>query len=202
MRTFLLGLLLGLLVLPVTVWSWLHYGHPPVAVADKPFPLEHAFLNGTHPRRIASEMPRQPVMGASPVNMLLGAQIYRANCAVCHGLYGRPSEIGSHIYPKAPQLWAPHGNGIVGVSDDPPGATFWRVKNGIRLSAMPAFGHVLNEAQIWQVSLLLANADKPLPTGVMTLLQQPLPSDTPAQAPTSNGPTSPVNIPVEPLPQN
>jgi mono/diheme cytochrome c family protein len=84
------------------------------------------------------------------------------------------------MYPRAPQLWAPHGNGVVGVSDDPPGETYWKVKNGIRLTGMPAFDQVLNETQMWQVTILLANADKPMPTDVLTLLKQPLFSDAPA----------------------
>jgi mono/diheme cytochrome c family protein len=81
------------------------------------------------------------------------------------------------MYPAAPQLWAPHGNGVVGVSDDPPGETYWKVKNGIRLSGMPAFDQILNDTQIWQVSLLLANADKPFPADVLDLLKQPMDFD-------------------------
>jgi hypothetical protein len=42
---------------------------------------------------------------------------------------------------------------------------------------MPSFKKVLNQTEMWQVSQLLANADKPLPPGVLTLLQQPLDLD-------------------------
>ena len=35
--------------------------------------------------------------------------------------------------------------------------------NGIRLTGMPAYAGLLSEAEMWNVSLLLANADKPLP---------------------------------------
>ena len=86
------------------------------------------------------------------------------------------------MYPHAPQLWAPHSDGVVGVSDAPPGETYWKVFNGIRLTGMPAYNQVLNETQIWQVSLLLANADKPLPPGVLELLKQPLDLDPAALA--------------------
>ena len=51
----------------------------------------------------------------------------------------------------------------MGVSDDPPGETYWKVANGIRLTGMPSYKGVLTDTQMWQVSLLLANADKPLP---------------------------------------
>ncbi|MGA8782366.1 MAG: cytochrome c, partial [Terracidiphilus sp.] len=60
---------------------------------------------------------------------------------------------------------------VVGVSDDPPAETFWKVDNGIRLTGMPSYHDVLSETQIWQVTLLLANADKPLPPGALPLVK-------------------------------
>ena len=54
-----------------------------------------------------------------------------------------------------------------------PGETYWRVANGIRLTGMPAYNHVLNDTQMWQVSLLLKNADQQLPDPVMKILTQP-----------------------------
>ena len=79
------------------------------------------------------------------------------------------------MYPDAPPLWEKHHNSeVVGVSDDPPGETWWKVANGIRLTGMPAYKDVLTNTQIWQVSLLLANADKPLPPAALDyLLGQP-----------------------------
>jgi hypothetical protein len=94
------------------------------------------------------------------------------------------------MYPAAPQLWQQHKNSnVVGVSDNPPGETWWKVTNGIRLSGMPAFRDTLSDTQIWQVSLLLAHADKPLPPAAVSIVrdeQQPPPAaaqSTPAPAP-------------------
>ena len=174
MRGFIFGLIVGLLVLPSGALLYLHYGKVPVAVTDPAFPHEQEIVNGPLHARIDKEMPHSSPLEPSASNLLLGAAIYREQCAACHGLYGRESAFAAHMYPDAPQLWAPHGQGVVGVSDDPPGETYWKVRNGIRLSGMPAYAKVLNETQMWQVSLLLANADKPLPTEVMTLLKQPL----------------------------
>jgi mono/diheme cytochrome c family protein len=63
------------------------------------------------------------------------------------------------MFPRAPQLFS-HDDMV---SDDPVGEDFWKVKNGIRLSGMPGFKDSLTEAQIWQVSALLARADNLLP---------------------------------------
>ncbi len=115
---------------------------------------------------------------------MAGAQIYRDQCEACHGFYGKPSAFAGHMFPSAPQLWAKHRNSdVVGVSDDPPSETFRKVDNGIRLTGMPAFHDLLTETQIWQVSLLLANADKPLPPEVLQIVrgaQQTATSPAPA----------------------
>jgi mono/diheme cytochrome c family protein len=75
------------------------------------------------------------------------------------------------MYPQAPQLWKKHeASDVVGVSDDEPGKTFWKVKNGIRLTGMPAYSHMLSEEQMWDVSLLLKVADKSLPDSVKAAL--------------------------------
>ncbi len=182
MRGFILGLLLGLIALPVAAWGWLRFGNPPVAVKDPRLPAEQQIVNVPLHARIDREMPTAIPVGSTPDNLLLGAHVYQAKCAGCHGTYGHNSVIANAMFPYAPQLWAPHGHGVVGVSDDPAGETFWKVKNGIRLSGMPSYTGILNETEMWQVSVLLANADKPLPPEVMTLLKQkvatqPLPAD-------------------------
>lgn len=175
MKRFLLGLLLGLLVFPVWAYLYFRVGRPPVAVADQPFPLEKQIVSVPLHARIDKETPASAPIEASATNLTAGAQIYRSDCAACHGLYGHPAVFAAHMYPDAPQLWAPHGHrGVVGVSDDPVGETYWKVANGIRLTGMPAFDKILNRTQMWQVSLLVKNADQPLPPDVMTLIKKPL----------------------------
>jgi mono/diheme cytochrome c family protein len=184
---FLLGLVIGLLAIPVGVAIYLRVGHPPVAVADPPFPFEKQIVRVPLSARIDKEMTASAPIEASETNLTAGAQIYRQDCAACHGLYGRPTAYGAHMYPKAPQLWAPHRNGVVGVSDDPVGETEWKVANGIRLTGMPSFDKVLNQTQIWQVSVLLKNAGQPMPADVTKLLQSPLDLGVAESTPTAPG---------------
>ena len=177
MKGFFIGLILGLLVIPIVVFGYLAVGQPPVATADSPLPFEARIVRIPLHARIDREVNKNPPVSASPTNLEIGAHLYRQQCAACHGLYGRPVSFAKGMFPEAPQLWEPHGHGVVGVSDDPPGETYWKVANGIRLSGMPAFSKVLNQTEMWQVSLLLANADKPLPPGVLDLLKQPMDLD-------------------------
>lgn len=171
MGRVLLGIILGIVLVPVAALAWLHFGHPPVAVADAPFPHERQITAIALHARIDSEMVKTPPVQADESAFVAGAEIYRDQCAACHGFHEKPSPFGGQMYPRAPQLWEQHKNSdVVGVSDDPPGETHWKVENGIRLTGMPSFKKVLTDTEMWQVTLLLANADKPLPPAALDIL--------------------------------
>jgi mono/diheme cytochrome c family protein len=131
--------------------------------------------------RIDKEMPTTVPLAADEATYLAGVRVYRDNCAMCHGLPDQPAPVvAGGMFPKAPQLLEAHQM----VDDDPPGETYWKAKNGIRLTGMPGFGRVLSDQQLWQVSLLLANAPK-LPASVHQALTAP------AAAPAAPAPTNP-----------
>ncbi len=155
--------LAGLLLVPLFVYAYLAFGKPPVAAGDAPFPLESRIVNVPLRARIQREMPAGVPIQATDENLNAGAGIYEDKCEICHGTVDEQSAIGRTMFPRAPQLFAKHKNGAVGVSDDPVGETYWKIKNGIRLTGMPAYGKAMTETQLWQVSLLLSKADKPLP---------------------------------------
>lgn len=171
MGRILFGIILGALLTPIALLVWFRYGHPPVAVADPPFFEERVFTHYLLYTRIDREMPPAAPIPASEENLVAGARVYTAQCAACHGLHGKPSSFGGQMYPAAPPLWEKHHNGdVVGVSDDPVGETYWKVANGIRLTGMPSYKKVLSDTEMWQVSLLLVNAAKPLPPAALGLL--------------------------------
>ena len=151
---------------------YLRWGALPVATADKPFPLEKAIVHTPLQARIARQL-QQPPFGISEDVYEGGARVYRQECAGCHGTPGHDVPFAKRMYPPAPQLWKKHTRGnVVGVSDDEPGETYWKVANGIRLTGMPSFDHVLSDTQMWQVTLLLKNANQQLPDPVMKILTQ------------------------------
>ena len=60
--------------------------------------------------------------------------LYAENCAICHGASdAKPSNPAQGFYIEAPQLAKD------GVEEDPEAASFWKVKHGIRFTAMPSF---------------------------------------------------------------
>jgi len=173
MGRIVFGIVLGIALAPVVVVAWLWFGSLPVAVADRPLPYERLITGIPLDVRIDRELVKIPPLQADEENLVAGARVYRDQCAVCHGLHGKPSSIGPHMFPKAPPLWEAHHHGamtMMGVSDDPPGETYWKVANGIRLSGMPSYMQVLTDIQMWQVSLLLANAGKTLPPAAVEIL--------------------------------
>ena len=109
---------------------------------------------------IAREAPTSPPpLASDDATLNAGIKVYGGNCIVCHGAAdGQPSTIGFGLYQKAPLL------GHHGVEDDPEGETYWKVKHGIRLTGMPAFGPTLSDTEIWQVSVFLKHMDS-LPSG-------------------------------------
>lgn len=170
---FILGFVCAILVLVLGVFLYFRYGAPPVAVADAPFPFEKLITHVPLDARIGREV-KQPPFGTDEAVFEAGAHIYHQNCAECHGIPGKDAQFGKMIYPHAPQLWKKHASGnVVGVSDDDAGETYWKIDNGIRLTGMPSYKHALTETQMWQVTLLLKNADQPLPDPVEKILTAP-----------------------------
>jgi len=167
----ILGFLLGIVAVVVAGFLYIRFAALPVAVADKAFPFEKQIVSVPLHGRIDSEKKDSP-FGTSEDVFEAGAHIYKAQCASCHGTPGHDVAFARHMYPSAPQLWKRHGkSAVVGVSDDEPGETYWRVANGIRLTGMPGYKGVLSDTEMWQVSLLLKNADKQLPDPVVNILE-------------------------------
>ncbi len=197
MGRILFGFIVGILILPIVLLLWFYNGNVPVAVADPPLPAERMITSVPLEARIKREMPPRPPIDPDEHNLVAGAHIYVEKCAVCHGLHGKPAPIGQNMFPPAPQLWEKHHNStVVGVSDDPPGETYWKVNNGIRLTGMPDFKTQLTNTEIWQVSILLANADKPLPPAALSLLRGESSNPSSAKATTHSASTS-TSTPAE-----
>jgi thiosulfate dehydrogenase len=148
--------------------AYIKLGLAPVATASPPLPFERLTAETALQARINKEAPKSSPISPSDEVYAAGARIYRANCAVCHGLPGRDqTAIAIGEFPKPPELFKG-----AGVTQDPVGITYWKVANGIRLTGMPGFSRSLSSEQMWQVSLLLSNADK-LPATVRAALQEP-----------------------------
>jgi len=152
----LLGMVLGIAFVVIGAFLYFRLGYAPVATAAPPMPFETLMAKAALRATIAKQPTADSPIAADASNLAAGAQIYRDTCAVCHGLQGQPETgIAKGMFPKPPQLLKGKG-----VTDDPAGVTYWKVKNGIRLTGMPGFGESMSDQQMWQVSLYLAHGAK------------------------------------------
>jgi mono/diheme cytochrome c family protein len=156
LRIFAIGVVMGVLLVIGGTYYYFVSGMAPVATADRPLPYEKKIASKSKNAHMRKQtMPPSPVAPDEP-NLIAGAKVYKEQCASCHGLPSQPAPaISEGMYPHSPLLFKGKG-----VTDDPPGETHWTVENGIRLTGMPSFKNTLTDTQLWQVTQLLANADK------------------------------------------
>lgn len=183
LKALLVGIVLGVLLVAGGVYFYFSSGHAPVATSAPPMPLERKFAKmGLH--AYLDKLPHPaPQVPADQANMVAGAKVYKEQCAVCHGLPGEPKgAIQQGMFPVPPQLF--HGTGV---TDDDEWESYWKVENGIRMTGMPGFKGQLTETQIWQVTVLVKNADKitdavkkELAAGAVTPMSMAMP-DMPAE---------------------
>jgi len=180
---FIVGFVLGLVAVPLGLYWYFAFGGAPVATAAAPMPFEKMLARKALHAVIEREMPRNVPIEGDEASFAAGAQVYRENCAVCHGLPSQPrTAVAMGMFPVPPALLDGKG-----VTDDPAGETYWKVENGIRLTGMPGFRESLSDTQMWQVSVLLAQAAK-LPVSVKQSLAAPL---APAVSPAGGDPARP-----------
>jgi mono/diheme cytochrome c family protein len=159
-------------MIPIFVFLYLKFGFMPVATDAPALPLERDLAHLSLNAHVDKEAPKTPPFQASKDDYLSAAHLYRQHCAPCHGLPGEPkSAIAQGMYPPPPELFKG-----TGVTDDPAGESYWKIANGIRLTGMPAYKKTLSEKELWEISELVANADK-LPGEVTEALKKPLPVD-------------------------
>jgi thiosulfate dehydrogenase len=155
-KGFVLGILIGVLLLLGSAYLYFSLGFAPVATSAPAMPFERKLAKAAQHAYLDRLPHPQPLVPADEGNLIAGAKVYKEQCAVCHGLPGEPrSAVSQGMFPKPPELFQG-----VGVTDDEPWETYWKAENGIRMTGMPGFKGRLDEKQIWQVTMLVKNADK------------------------------------------
>lgn len=85
--------------------------------------------------------------------LLIGAEHYNAMCTICHLAPGRkPTELATGLYPQAPVF---HERTPVTDAEEKLHSTkeyFWVIKNGIKMTAMPAWGLTHDDESIWAMA--------------------------------------------------
>jgi thiosulfate dehydrogenase len=164
LKGILIGFVLGLIVVVGGAYYYFASGMAPVATADPMMPFERKMAGIALEAHIEKQHLGESPVAADEPNLLAGADTYKKECAVCHGLPDHPVDYVDMMFPKPTQLFKGKG-----VTDDPASESYWKATNGIRLSGMPAFKGKLTNTQLWQVSQLVAHANE-LPASVKKVL--------------------------------
>ena len=157
LKWFVLGIVITLVVLAGGAYLFVKAGGVSMETTAAPLPLEKTVAGMALNASMGHAADQKNPLPFNDDTMLAGARIFKQNCAVCHGIPGQPRTlISKGMFPAPPQLFEKQDM----VTDDPEGETFWKVTHGIRLSGMPGFGSTLSDTERWQLTTLVAHADK------------------------------------------
>jgi mono/diheme cytochrome c family protein len=154
LKPFVLGAMAAYALAAVVLIGTATLGVLPVQADAVPGKLEAGLLGSALHAAVARHAssvtnPMRP----SKENLIAGAKVYREMCSRCHGgSQESDNTYGRSFYPPAPQLPLTRTS----YSDS---EMFWIVKHGIRNTAMPAWGNLLSDEEIWQVITHLRTFD-------------------------------------------
>ncbi len=173
LKWFGLGVITTLVALSAAAYVYFEKGFVDTR-ANIPVGLADNWLGSAMDASTERHAPKQknPV-SATESNLIDGAKLYRDKCAGCHGSAINPnSDFGHSFYPRVPQFFGDQP------PDMPENQDFYIIKNGVRFTAMPAWGNVMADSEIWQVIHVLTNI-KRLPGPVIDELKRPSPVPAP-----------------------
>ena len=167
MKNFFQGIIFTIIALALGGWLYFRFGFADVCANVPLSRLDSGLASAAVHASAARHAPeKQNPIQPTNANLLDGARLYRDKCADCHGRPDNPeSDYGESFYPPAPQFMKirPH------LSDS---QTFYIIRCGVRRTAMPAWGKIMADSEIWQVVTLLDNLDN-LPLAVGQELHSP-----------------------------
>lgn len=137
---------LALLAAVLFIW----FGVFNIAASEKHWGVTTMLLDVVRERSIEvrSEAIKAPLMDAA-VSLSKGAKNYDAMCAQCHlAPKMEPTELNRGLYPQPP---------VFNASDEEHelASTYWIIKNGLKLTGMPAWGAFHTEQQLWELALFV-----------------------------------------------
>jgi len=116
--------------------------------------VTEALLNWTVERSIENHAGSVTVPEIfSNISFKEGFPPYDAMCIYCHGAPGiGRSEFGEGLYPMGPPLSQKTSDDEDVLSSS---ELFWVIKNGIKMTGMPAFGKTHDDEEIWKIVAFL-----------------------------------------------
>jgi len=160
MKQFILSLVILIIIAVAAGVGFIYSGVFNVAATSKDSALLEWILETTRERSIESRsevitVPDEAML-SKPEVIREGFEDYDEMCVVCHGAPGVDAgEARKGLNPEPPLLAK-----LKDISNDPPGEIYWIIKNGIKMTGMPAWGPTHSDDRIWAMVAFV----KKLPT--------------------------------------
>lgn len=142
------SLIILLIVGALFVW----FGTFNVAANDKHWTITTSLLETVRQRSVSTRSENTVVPDLSGSERIAkGVPNYAAMCAQCHLAPGiEKSELYEGLYPQPPVFYKADN------STRKPEETFWIIKNGLKMTGMPAWGIYNSDEQIWDMVAVLS----------------------------------------------
>ena len=192
MRTVLAVLLLALVVAGVLLAIAFSGGYN-VAATQPDGPLTRWTLSTIADRSIgrhAREVGAMPDLDSAA--LVRGLDHFHAMCVDCHGAPGfERNEVGEGLSPAAPDL-----SEVVEAGEWSDAELFWIVKNGIKMTGMPAFGPTHGDGDLWSIVAIVKQLPELSDAEYGTRIAELRASAAPREDGMTEGPMSPARVHV------
>ncbi len=144
--TVIAVILIEIIVLIIGAYS----GIPDISAAKPEGKITVWFLNTTKDHSIRSRADRITVPSLNDSSLVaIGFEHYHEMCVTCHGAPGKePDELAQGLNPPAPDLAG-------STTDLSPAEMFVIVKDGIKMTGMPAWGTTHSDSATWAIVAFL-----------------------------------------------
>ena len=148
MKKIILTIIATLAVLGLAFFIYIKSGAYDISQIDHHNKLTKWVIRTTKHNSIDKRMESVVVpanLGDSSV-IIEGFHHYQSMCVMCHGAPGlRPEEMALGLYPEPPLIYKHK-------KEEDPKEFFWIIKNGIKMTSMPAYGPTHADERIWALT--------------------------------------------------
>ncbi len=150
MKKIFLSIIFTLIILIGGFLIYIYSGSYDISQLTPHNALTKWIIHTTTEHSIESRLSNIEVPNLEDSTMIIdGFGHFNEMCVTCHGAPGKsPDELAEGLYPKPPRLYK--------FADRlEPKEVFWVVKNGIKMTSMPAFGPTHPNEKIWAITAFL-----------------------------------------------
>jgi mono/diheme cytochrome c family protein len=149
MKKVILSIIFTLVVLVIAILAYIWSGTFNVSQMVPHKSITQWVINKTTQYSIEKRIKGITVPALTDTAMIaVGLDHYNEMCVICHGGPGiEPSEMTKGLYPEPPVFYK---------SEMPtPEGAFWIIKNGMKMTSMPAFGPTHSDDKIWAITAFM-----------------------------------------------